>query len=131
MRARVADGTAVTQLSPDVLSVTATPKGPCQVLHVQTTGLLSPLTYTSLYCPTPTGGRDSLVSRADFAAYTAEWSVQPDGDGTRVRVYLELRLPLPHAILRSHQAAAAKTMLTHLGEWVHRRRLVLDACQER
>lgn len=87
VRAALADPVACGALSPDILSVTATPAGKCTMLDVVSRGAWNPLRWRALRCPTADGWRDDLVSSTDIQSMHSEWRVLAAADGTTTVEY--------------------------------------------
>jgi hypothetical protein len=99
----LADPVRAMRLSPDVKSVTATPKGDCHEVVVTTTGITDPFEYRALRCVTPTGVKDDLISSEDYKIQRAEWVLEAVEDGTRgvLRTRTKLTAWVPETFVKS------------------------------
>lgn len=89
------------RLTRDVISVESEIRGRCSRVSTKTRGLLRPLTYTSLRCPTPQGWTESLLESKDFSLYEAEWRLTPRPGGTEIfyRLRLQVSIPAPESLV--------------------------------
>jgi hypothetical protein len=113
----LADPVVAGRLPPEVLSVAPRTRGTCTELGVSVEGPWSPLTYTSLRCPTATGYHYALVKSEDLSAYEAEWSVvaSPSGGATvTYRLLTEVNLPVPHRLVQNGVVKSARETIRRL-----------------
>jgi len=112
----LASASTIGELSPDVLDVTTEAEGRCVRVDRKTKGLFRPLRLFARRCPTQRGWREELIEPGDFATYSSEWIVVPDGNGTRVeyRVETTLDLPVPGSAVRAGLVRSTRTMLQNL-----------------
>lgn len=95
-------------------------RGECQELHVEAPGLLSPMRYISLRCPTADGYSETLVSSDDFDASEVQWTLTRVEGGTRItyRVLVDLDMPVSDSMLQSrvkkNMAAVMDRFMEHL-----------------
>lgn len=116
VRAQLCHASDAVTLSSEVISVKATPSGNCERVKVQVKGLLSPMEYDSIRCPTATGWSERLISSDDFEKNSVDWEVQPVEGGTRItlRILAIPKIPVPKAMVVSRVKAAAVTTLDEL-----------------
>ncbi len=103
VRATLSEAMSLAALDTDRTITAAVPRGDCQELHVEAPGLLSPLRYVSLRCPTPEGYSETLLHSEDFEVSEIQWIVEEAEEGTRItcRVRVDLDLPIAEGLLQS------------------------------
>lgn len=116
VRAALADPADMALRPPDMISVEATPRAGCHEIEGRTRGLLRPLAYRSLRCPTPTGFLETLVASEDFERYEAEWRIEAVEGGTRVSFRIDVLpdLPVPRALVSENVKRSAVAVVTAL-----------------
>jgi hypothetical protein len=105
-----------TLTGPEVLSMATAPQGGCLVIDATTQGMLSPLAYRSLRCPTETGFHETLVQSDDFTAIESTWRLSQVADGTRVdfRLVSQPDLPVPQSVIRPTVVKSVTRMMERL-----------------
>lgn len=118
IRSILGDPEEAADLSPDVISVVATPSGECFELKTRSRGLFRPLVFESRRCPTSEGWHEVLVSSDDFTAFDGEWTLNSVEGGTQVIYVLstETNLPVPDAVVRQNVSRSLQKLLDNLAE---------------
>lgn len=116
VRAVLADGVGTSRLSPELLSVSTTKEGACEVMSKKTRGMLSPFHLRTRRCPTASGWSEILVESDDFRSFASTFELAPAPGGTLVtyRVRTELAMPVPGGMLQRALADASSTVLANL-----------------
>lgn len=100
--ARLADPVWVRGIDAGTTEVTVTAReGECLVADYRSPSWVMTVTYTIRQCPTGHGYLAKLVRSPDFAEYESEWSVAPEGEGSRLtyRVQVKPKVPLPLGLI--------------------------------
>lgn len=93
VRALLANTSLAMSMSQDVISHRIEDAAPCQLVHITTRGLTSPLNYTVRRCPTASGFKETLVHGDDMIeAMEVEWRTTPTEGGTKVRLSVLTRI---------------------------------------
>ncbi len=116
LRAVISNPKVRQDLSSDVYSVDVKPEGRCSKLQISTRGMFRPLAVLSVFCPTDSGFKESLVSSSDFTHYEQEWSFTPRANGTDVvfRTHSVPNLPVPTAVLNNSTQSSVSDMFGKL-----------------
>lgn len=118
VRATLSEAMSLAALDTGRTITAALPRGDCQELHVEAPGLLSPLRYVSLRCPTAAGYSEVLVRSEHFEVSEVQWTVEEAGEGTRItcRVRVDLDLPIAEGLLQSRIKANVAASMDRLVE---------------
>jgi carbon monoxide dehydrogenase subunit G len=109
------DPKAVAAMSPDVKSLEVLAQGRCTTLRATVTSAFVPVTYTYERCPTATGFRDRLLESDVMRVYDIEWTLVPEGDGTRVTYSARIDATLaPKSYIVSKTRASMRALLARL-----------------
>lgn len=117
VREALADPVTVGKYAPDVISIDATPKGPCSLITASSPGLMKPINYQTLRCPTATGWRYDLVSSDAIESLHSEWrleSVSPEVTRVTYSVNTVINLGVPQSMVRKGVEHSAKDTLASL-----------------
>ncbi|MEL6342501.1 MAG: hypothetical protein AAFV53_05170 [Myxococcota bacterium] len=93
--------------------------GPCERLTYQTPGMMSPLTYVALRCPTEAGWKETLESSEHFQDNESEWQLREVDGGTELRYRVRVRLsnmPVGQGLVNSRVAQSMKHAIERLEE---------------
>ena len=113
VRAVLDDPVTFGGFTPDVQSMQVQARGRCQLLSFDTRGLVEPLRYSTLRCPSPMGWRETLLHSDSFTRYDADLQLEPAPGGTYVTYKLSvgIDLPVPDLVIsRNVKRSARMTM---------------------
>jgi hypothetical protein len=113
VRAVLNDPVTFGGFTPDVQSMRVEPRGRCKLLSFDTRGLLEPMRYSTLRCPSDLGWRETLFQSDDFTRYDADIALEPAPEGTLITYKLSvgLDLPVPDVVIsRNVKRSARLTM---------------------
>jgi hypothetical protein len=92
-------------------------RGACEEMHVETPGLLSPMRYVSLRCPTDNGWTESMISSDDFEANEVLWALNEVEGGTEITYKVKVGvadMPVPESMLHSRIKRGMTSVMTSL-----------------
>jgi hypothetical protein len=110
VRAVLDDPVTFSGFTPDVLSMRVEPRGRCKLLSFQSRGLLEPMRYSTLRCPSDLGWRETLFQSDDFTRYDADIALEDAPGGTLITYKLSvgLDLPVPDVVISRNVKRSAK-----------------------
>ena len=117
VRGHLDDVTAAFDLVDDARAVRATRRGDCQEIEVETPGILRPMRYISMRCPTADGWSERLVQSEDFALHEVEWHITPAADGATditYRVRVALSMPGVHSLVIKKLSSSMERTVSRL-----------------
>lgn len=114
VKAYLGDADKAMRLAPEVLDADSVPHGKCAKVSVKAKGLLRPMHYVVLRCPTSVGYTEQLLESGDFTAHNVEWTLtETASGGTLVTVKARTRLsfPVPQSTLTKVAGQSLKATL--------------------
>ncbi len=127
----LANPTRAMELSPDVLDASSVPHGKCQKVSVKARGMLSPMHYVVLRCPTGVGYTEQLLESGDFTAHNVEWTLHETASGgtvIKIKARTRLNFPVPSSTLAKVAGQSLKSSLKGLDKDLDKQ--VADASED-
>jgi len=109
------------RLEPEtVLDVTSVPDGSdCYRITRTTRGVFSPMTMETRRCHSAEGRQETLVSSDDFSRYSTKWSFEPEDDGTKVKILLDISVNrVPDSLVRPNTIRGLRATLKRIANMV-------------
>ncbi len=129
VRAVLDDPHTFGSFTPDVQRMTVHPRGRCKLLRFDTRGLLEPLQYSTLRCPSGSGWSETLLESDSFTRYDADIQLLPVVGGTHViyRLSVGIDLPVPDMLIDKNVKRSARLTMQAVRDLFTRSSAASDA----